>query len=133
MTAAVPAEAVDPALVDPALVDRIRATLVSEDSEATPARVAAALRGERRLLGQTEALSVVTVLRSELAGTGVLEPLLRLPGITDVLVNGADEVWVDTGDGLTRSRVRFAGEAEVRRLAVRLATAAGRRLDESKL
>lgn len=118
-------------LLDPALVDRVRATLVAAGSEPTPAHVAAALRGEARVLGQSEVLSVVTVLRSELAGTGVLEPLLRLPGVTDVLVNGPDEVWVDTGAGLTRSRVRFAGEADVRRLAVRLATAAGRRLDDA--
>ena len=118
-------------VVDPALVDRVRATLVAEGSDPTPARVAAALRGESRVLGQSEVLSVVTVLRSELAGTGVLEPLLRLPGVTDVLVNGASEVWVDTGAGLTRTRVRFAGENEVRRLAVRLATSAGRRLDDA--
>ena len=126
-----PAAEVDRSLVDSSLVDRVRATLVAEGSDPTPARVAAALRGEQRVLGQAEVLAVVTVLRSELAGTGVLEPLLRLPGVTDVLVNGASQVWVDTGAGLTRTRVRFAGEAEVRRLAVRLATTAGRRLDDA--
>jgi pilus assembly protein CpaF len=71
--------------VDPAMVDRVRATLVAEGSEPTPAHVAAALRGERRVLGQREVLSVVTVLRSELAGTGVrptprrCEPVRRCP------------------------------------------------------
>jgi pilus assembly protein CpaF len=118
-------------MLDPALVDRVRATLVEQGSDPTPARVAAALRGEQRVLGQAEVLSAVTVLRSELAGTGVLEPLLRRPGVTDVLVNGVDEVWVDDGAGLRRTGVRFAGESEVRRLAVRLATAAGRRLDDA--
>ena len=118
-------------VVDPGLVDRVRAALVADGADPTPARVAAALRGEQRVLGQAEVLSVVTELRSELAGTGVLEPLLRRPGVTDVLVNGPREVWIDTGAGLERTDVQFAGEAEVRRLAVRLATAAGRRLDDA--
>jgi pilus assembly protein CpaF len=60
-----------------------------------------------------------------------LEPLLREPGVTDVLVNGADEVWVDRGAGLELTEIRFAGERELRRLAVRLAGAAGRRLDDA--
>jgi secretion/DNA translocation related ATPase len=66
----------------------------------------------------------------ELAGAGPLEPLLRAPGVTDVLVNGPDEVWVDRGAGLQRTGLRFADEDAVRRLAVRLAAAAGRRLDD---
>src|SRR3712207_7550550 len=65
----------------------------------------------------------------ELAGAGPLEPLLREPGVSDVLVNGPDEVWVDRGRGLERTLVRFPDEDAVRRLAVRLAAAAGRRLD----
>jgi secretion/DNA translocation related ATPase len=48
-----------------------------------------------------------------------------------VLVNGADEVWVDRGAGLERTPVRFPDEEAVRRLAVRLAAAAGRRLDDA--
>jgi pilus assembly protein CpaF len=67
----------------------------------------------------------------ELAGAGPLEPLLRSPGITDVLVNGPDEVWLDRGSGLERAAVRFPDDAAVRRLAVRLAAAAGRRLDDA--
>jgi len=41
-------------------------------------------------------------------------------------------VWVDDGNGLRRSRIRFADEAAVRRLAQRLALAAGRRLDDAQ-
>jgi pilus assembly protein CpaF len=49
--------------------------------------------------------------------------------VSDVLVNGPDEVWVDRGGGLERAEVRFRDEAGVRRLAQRLAASAGRRLD----
>jgi pilus assembly protein CpaF len=64
-----------------------------------------------------------------LAGAGPLTPLLLEPDITDLLVNG-DQVWVDRGQGLVRAPADLGGPGEVRRLAQRLAAAAGRRLDE---
>jgi pilus assembly protein CpaF len=70
-------------------------------------------------------------VEAELSGAGRLEPLLAQPGVTDVLVNAPDSVWVDRGRGLERSAVRFPDDAAVRRLAQRLATAAGRRLDDA--
>jgi pilus assembly protein CpaF len=71
-------------------------------------------------------------LETELTGAGILEPLLRAPGTTDVLVSAPDAVWVDDGNGLRRSEIRFPDEAAVRRLAQRLAAAAGRRLDDAQ-
>jgi pilus assembly protein CpaF len=52
--------------------------------------------------------------------------------VTDVLVNGDGTVWLDRGDGLERSPVRLPDPSAARRLAVRLAGQAGRRLDESQ-
>jgi len=72
------------------------------------------------------------VLQTELTGAGILEPLLCAKGATDVLVTAPDAVWVDDGNGLRRSQIRFADEAAVRRLAQRLALAAGRRLDDAQ-
>jgi pilus assembly protein CpaF len=51
--------------------------------------------------------------------------------VTDVLVNGPDEVWLDAGSGLVRVPVRFPDETALRRLAQRLAAVAGRRLDDA--
>jgi len=124
-------DAGDRAAVDPSLVDRVRTALATEGSDATPARVAAALRGEHQVLGQAEVLAVVGALRSELTGVGPLESLIAGEGVTDVLVNSPSEVWVDNGAGLERAAVRFATEGSVRRLAVRLAATAGRRLDDA--
>jgi pilus assembly protein CpaF len=64
------------------------------------------------------------------SGTGPLEPLLADPSVTDVLVNGT-EVWVDRGGGLRRVTVSVGTETDVRRLAQRMAAAAGRRLDDA--
>jgi pilus assembly protein CpaF len=114
------------------LLDAVRFTLAASGQEPTAARVAAALRSQGRLLGDTAVLDVVRELRSEMVGAGLLEPLLTEPGVTDVLVNGPDEVWVDRGAGLERTGVRFRDAAAVRRLAQRLATSAGRRLDDAR-
>ena len=65
----------------------------------------------------------------ELPGAGPLLPLLLDPEVTDVLVN-ADQVWADRGAGLVRVPVDVGTPTDVRRLAQRLAAAAGRRLDE---
>lgn len=62
---------------------------------------------------------------------GVLQSAIETPGVTDVLVNGPGEVWIDRGAGLERAAVRFASPGEVRELAVRLASLGGRRLDDA--
>lgn len=120
------------------LIDRVRERLVAETSASTPGAlsplvVAAAIRAESGgLLGDTEVLSNLRLLETELTGAGLLEPLLCAPTTTDVLVTGPDAVWVDDGSGLHRSTVRFPDEGAVRRLAQRLALLAGRRLDEAQ-
>lgn len=113
------------------LLDRIRIRLTEAGADPSPARVADALRAEGRLVGDAAVLEVVDALRLDSVGAGPLEHLLRRPGVTDVLVNGPDEVFVDEGGGLQRTDVRFADDAAVRRLAQRLASAAGRRLDDA--
>ena len=87
---------------------------------------------ESRLLLDSGARSELSgQLAAELTGAGPLEELLAQPGVTDVLVNAADQVWLDRGAGLERTAVRFESDAAVRRLAVRLAAQAGRRLDDA--
>ncbi|MBC6456318.1 TadA family conjugal transfer-associated ATPase [Actinomadura sp. HBU206391] len=113
------------------LVEAVRDRLVDTGTEPTPAGVAAALRSQERVLGDAEVLTLVERLRADLVGAGPLEPLLHDAEVTDVLVNGFDEVWVDTGSGLVRTSVRFPDETALRRLAQRLAAMAGRRLDDA--
>ena len=116
----------------PPLLDRVRARLASQPGPPTRARVAALVREEAGgLLGDDDVLVAVRGAVDELAGAGPLEALLRTPGVTDVLVNGPEQVWVDRGSGLERARVRFPDDDAVRRLAVRLAGTVGRRLDDA--
>ncbi|MBC7630278.1 TadA family conjugal transfer-associated ATPase [Aeromicrobium sp.] len=116
---------------NPQIVERIRQRLANETTEPTAHSVAAALRAEHQLAGSGTVLALVDQLRSETRGAGPLDALLALPGVTDVLVNGPDEVYLDRGMGLERAAVSFPDEESVRRLAQRLATQAGRRLDDA--
>lgn len=113
------------------LSDAVRDRLADTGGEPTVGQVAAALRAEERLLGDREVLALSDELRAEFVGAGPLEPLLRAPEVTDVLVNGPNEVWVDAGEGLVRTSLRFPDEATLRRLAQRLTATAGRRLDDA--
>ena len=110
-----------------ALTDAVRNRLAATGSPVTPSTVAAALRAEGGILGDTELLHLTHRLSADLAGAGPLQALMT-SGVTDILVNGPDEVWVDD-EGLRRTDVRFGSEEELRRLAQRLAARAGRRLD----
>ena len=115
------------------LIERVRERLAAESAPLRPNVVAAAIRAESNgVLGDTEVLANLRVLQTELTGAGILEPLLCADGTTDVLVTAPDAVWVDDGNGLRRSQIRFADEVAVRRLAQRLALAAGRRLDDAQ-
>lgn len=116
-----------------ALVERVRRRLVDDGVTRSPdaARVAAALRDEGVVLGDESLLHLVGTLRDELGGLGPLQSLVVDPQVTDVLVNGPNEVWVDRGRGLERSAVGFGDQDAVTRLAQRLASLAGRRLDEA--
>jgi pilus assembly protein CpaF len=113
------------------LLDDVRRRLARDGTSGSPHAVAAALRSAGRPVGDAMVLAVHEALRSESVGAGPLDAIVRLPGVTDVLVNGPREVWFDRGSGLERADVRFADEAAVRRLAQRLAAGGGRRLDDA--
>jgi pilus assembly protein CpaF len=115
----------------PDVVEGVRDWLARSPGPLTPHRVAEALRTAGRPVGDATVLAVYETLRRDVVGAGPLEPLLRLPGVTDVLVNGPDQVFVDRGHGLEPAAVTFPDDSSVRRLAQRLAAAAGRRLDDA--
>jgi pilus assembly protein CpaF len=117
--------------VSPSVVEQVREQIARDGTALTPAVVAAALRSNGRPVGDATVLAVLDELRREVVGAGPLEQLLRLEGVTDVLVNGPDAVYLDRGTGLALTSVRLPNDAAVRRLAQRLAAAAGRRLDDA--
>lgn len=113
------------------LLELVRVRLAVLGRAYRPSDVADALRAMGMVVSDALVLRTLDQLRRTSVGAGPLEVLVRETGVTDVLVNGPDQVWVDRGRGLERSEVRFGSEEEVRALAVRLAAGAGRRLDDA--
>lgn len=118
-------------MTEPDLLDSVRSRLAGDGGLIEPHRVAEAIRSEGRIVTDATVLGLVDALHRESSGAGALEPLLRLPGVTDVLVNGPDAVFVDDGGGLRRAPLTFPDDGSVRALAQRLASSAGRRLDDA--
>ncbi len=81
--------------------------------------------------GTTGLARLEGIVRADVEGAGpVLQPLLDTDGVTDVLVGGG-ATWIDRGAGLERVDGAGLAEPEARALAVRMAAACGRRLDDA--
>ena len=112
--------------MQPELVEGLRAAAVAR----LDAPIADVISSQGVLADTNTMQAMISDVQQELHGFGPLTPLLELPDITDILVNGAGEVWIDDG-ALQRTPITFESEASVRRLAVRLASMAGRRIDDA--
>lgn len=117
--------------LNPALVESVRARLAEGGLPPDAGAISSAVRAFGVVLDGPALAHLTAALQDEFDGLGVLDPLVRDAHVTDVLINGPDEVWLDRGCGLVRAGTRFADEAAVRQLAVRLAARAGRRLDDA--
>ncbi|MFC4020984.1 TadA family conjugal transfer-associated ATPase [Micromonospora sp. GCM10011542] len=116
---------------DGALSARVRQRIAAATTPVTPAAIVSAVRAEptAAVLGDTAVLRIADRVHDDLVGAGPLAPLLADPEVTDVLVNGT-RVWVDRGAGLHQVAVPIDSADEVRRLAQRMISTAGRRLDD---
>ena len=67
----------------------------------------------------------------EVFGLGPLEPLLQDPTVSDILVNGFDNIFVERAGRLVETNVRFKDQAHVRMIIDRIVSNIGRRIDDS--
>jgi pilus assembly protein CpaF len=74
---------------------------------------------------------VIEEILDEVFGLGPLEPLLKDPTISDIMVNGFDNVYVERGGRLVETNIRFKDQAHVRMIIDRIVSAIGRRIDDS--
>ncbi len=118
------------------VIDRLDLSLLS----ATPGQQAerdltAAVRqivdGQPDPLSQPERETLVREIKNEVLGLGPLEPLLSDPTISDILVNGPHKVYVERSGRLVRVNVRFRDDHHLLKIIDKIATAVGRRVDES--
>ncbi|MGW8568057.1 TadA family conjugal transfer-associated ATPase [Isoptericola sp. NPDC055881] len=113
------------------LLDDVRARVGAAGTVVDDATVRDALRATGRVFGSAALDDLTRAARAELTGAGPLQPLLDTPEVTDVLVNGPHDVWVDRGAGLVRVDLDLGTTEAVRALAVRMAAVAGQRLDDA--
>lgn len=113
------------------MIDRLARTVVAEPIELEPASIRARVR---ELLPEEAPLAgpeVATAVVDTLIGLGPLEPLLRDPGVSDVLVNGDGAVWVESGGTLVQTDTRFPGPDSLLAAIRRVISPLGLRLDRS--
>jgi pilus assembly protein CpaF len=93
--------------------------------------VAELMRGESTPFSQAEREDVVEQIVYEVIGLGPIEPLFRDRTITDILVNGPKEIYVERGGRLTRALTSFRDDAHLLAIIDRIVSRVGRRVDES--
>ena len=122
-------------MIDAALVTRVRAEVGAGIDPAGLLAVYADPRRRSLLRERVRAAARTALVEgeldelcAELFGFGPLQHFLDDPEVTDVLVNGPDEVWVERSGALSKVAVAFRGQEEVAELAHRIAAAVGREL-----
>src|SRR5215510_7470941 len=90
------------------------------------------LREERIRLTQREQKDLVELLLDDMLGLGPLEPLLAEETITDIMVNGPYQVYVERKGKLELTDVKFRDNQHVLNICSRIVSQVGRRVDESQ-
>src|SRR5713101_8223196 len=87
--------------------------------------------GEQTLLSSIERQQISEEVLDEVFGLGPLEPLLQDPTISDILVNGYKQVYVERRGLLEETKIMFKDNAHLMHIIDKIVSAVGRRVDES--
>src|SRR5258705_2309322 len=124
--------------------ERVRSIVMSRIDQAVAGRIPGrTLRAEMALLGraigseekvqlnEVEETVLAADLTDDMVGLGPLEPLLEDDEVTDILVNGPFDVYVERRGKLEKTAARFRDAQHLVGVAQRIASAIGRRIDEA--
>ena len=89
------------------------------------------IRNQNVPLSFDEQAKIQSDLLDEVFGLGPLEPLLRDPKVSDILVNGKDTVFVERGGKLQKVDAKFRDDRHLLQIIDRIVSRVGRRVDES--
>ena len=90
-----------------------------------------AMQAEEVLLTTAERTRISQEISDDILGYGPIEPFLRDPDLTEVMVNGPDSIYIERGGRLQKVDGRFTDEAHLRRTIDKIVSRIGRRVDES--
>ena len=123
--------------------NRIHLDLVSElgprlfdvtDSDSVRTEVAADIRERLRLevaLAHADRERLAAEIADDIFGYGPLERLLGDPTISEVMVNGCEDIWIERDGLLSQTPLRFSDDSQLRRIITKMVGQIGRRIDES--
>jgi pilus assembly protein CpaF len=107
-------------------------TLTSEQVHSEVSRLAEAVLAQEAVpLSVSERERLVSDVQHELFGLGPLEPLLKDPTISDILVNRHDTIYIERRGKIERTNVTFKDDEHLMRVIERIVSSVGRRIDES--
>lgn len=125
---------------DPALVEHLRSAAARDprvgaagapDRAALDGVVRELIELERHILTAAEREALVQAVVDEALGLGPLEPLLRDPAVSEVMVCGPSRVFVERRGRISEAAARFADDAHVLHVIDRILAPLGRRVDEA--
>ncbi len=90
-----------------------------------------AMSEDETLLTPADRTRIAQEIADDILGYGPIEPFLRDPDLTEVMVNGADDIWIERAGRLLKVEGRFNDEAHLRRTIDKIVSRIGRRVDES--
>jgi pilus assembly protein CpaF len=107
-------------------------TLTPDQVHAEVSRLAEIVLAQEAMpLSISERDRLVNDVQHELFGLGPLEPLLKDPTISDILVNGHDVIYIERRGKIEATNVRFKDDEHLMRVIERIVSSVGRRIDES--
>jgi pilus assembly protein CpaF len=113
-------------------VTKIRAELAARHPHPNSLEIATTVSHELPLLSASKKLEMFDEVATHINGLGPLELLSQKKGLTDIVVNGPDDVWFDAGEGMQRANICWPGEEQLRDFVVRLVGQLNRRLDDAQ-
>ncbi len=113
------------------VIDQISRVIASGDTRLAPVAVEFEARRLLQIASPWRESESVGPVVDRVLGLGPVEPFIRDPNVTDVVVNGPDEIWFDRGNGLELSDSRFRSSEEVITIVERVIAPLGLRVDRS--
>ena len=90
-----------------------------------------AMQDDEVLLTPADRTRIAQEISDDILGYGPIEPYLRDPELTEVMVNGCDDIWIERSGRLQKVEGRFSDEQHLRRTIDKIVSRVGRRVDES--
>ncbi|GAB6984771.1 CpaF family protein [Nocardioides pyridinolyticus] len=102
-----------------------------ELAERVHAVLAQVLEAQERPLSHSDRAQVTQEITDDILGYGPIEPFLRDPTVSEVMVNGSHHIWLERNGRLEPTAARFIDESHLRRTIDKIVSRVGRRIDES--